>query len=122
MHPHGQFSSLKRLEPIAKKGLQNLCAHQSSLQQSLNDLPQGLKPTKVRLSHIVPPDGLGDNAATREHGKSHIGVVPQKEPCFPPPDRRVEHQEVKVGINSRLELNKDVHTAQHHLFRVRAML
>jgi hypothetical protein len=59
MHLHGHFSLTKRLDPTAEKGPQNLHTHQSSLQQSQNDLPQGLQPTKVRLSHPIPQLGWG---------------------------------------------------------------
>jgi hypothetical protein len=54
--------------------------------------------------------------ATHEHGKWHVCVIPQKEPYFPPPDRRAEHREVKVGIISRPRSDKDVHIAQGHCF------
>jgi hypothetical protein len=76
----------------------------------------------VFLRHTVPPFGLRDGAATHEHGEWRIGVIPQKEPYFPPPDRRVGHRKVKVGINSRPRSQKDVHTSPHRRFRVQAQL
>jgi hypothetical protein len=63
-----------------------------------------------------------DVAATREYREQHDGVVPQKGPYFPPPVQKAGHQEVKVGINSRTRSDKDVHIAQSHCFRARALL
>jgi hypothetical protein len=68
---------MKRLDPVVEKGLQNLHAHQSSLQQSPNGLQQGLQPTEVHLSHTLPPVGMGDEAATYEHGERRVSVIPQ---------------------------------------------
>jgi hypothetical protein len=81
LHPQGHLSPMKRLDPAAEKGPWDLHAHQSSLQQSPNDLLQGLQPAKVCLSHTVPPVGLGDGAITCEC----------MEPYFAPPDQRVRH-------------------------------
>jgi hypothetical protein len=68
---------MKRLDPTAEKGPQNLHARQSPLQQSPNGLQQGLQPVEVCLSHTVPPVGTGDGAATHECGERHVGVIPQ---------------------------------------------
>jgi hypothetical protein len=70
------------------------------------------------LGHTVPPFGSRDWTATREHVEQRVGIVTQKEPYFSPPDQRVTHQKAKVGINSRLGSDKDVHTTKHHRFRV----
>jgi hypothetical protein len=121
MHLHGHFSLMKRLDPMAKKGLQNLRDCQSTLQQSSNELPQGLQLVKVCLSHTVPLVGLGGWAVNGEHGERCVSIIPQKEPCSPPPDRRVGYQEVKVGIKSRPRSDKDVHIAQSHRFRIQAL-
>jgi hypothetical protein len=74
-HPRVHFPSMKRLDPTAKKGPQNLHAREPPLQQSSNSLQQGLKPTEVCLSHAVPPAEMGDGAATREHGEWNINVI-----------------------------------------------
>jgi hypothetical protein len=74
------------------------------------------------LGHTVPPFLLRDGAATHEHGEQRIGVIPQKESYFPPPDRRVEYRKVKVGINSRPRSDKDVHIGQGRHFRARLLL
>jgi hypothetical protein len=72
----------------------------------------------VSLGHNVPPLGLGNGAATVDHEERRVDIIPQKEPYFPPPGRRVRHQKTKVWINSRPRLDKKVHTAQHRRFRV----
>jgi hypothetical protein len=74
------------------------------------DNTQGLKPVDVSLGHTVPPFGLGDGAATREHGEWHVDVIPRKGPYFLPPDRRVGHQKAEVWMVSRPGSDKDVHT------------
>jgi hypothetical protein len=74
-HPRVHSPSMKRLDPTAKKGPQNLHAREPPLQQSSNGLQQGLKPTEVCLSHAVPPAGMGDGVATREHGEWHVSVI-----------------------------------------------
>jgi hypothetical protein len=108
---------MKQLNTTTEKCLQELRAHQPSLQQFLNDLPWGLQPVEVLLSHIVPPSGLTDRAAAHEHGERRISVIPQKESYFLPPVGRTGHQEVEVGINSTLRPDKDVHTTLGHHFR-----
>jgi hypothetical protein len=61
----------------------------------LNDLTQGLQPTEVPLGHSPSWVGRwGSYPSTR----GVIGVIPQKEPYFPPPVRRSGHGEVEVGI------------------------
>jgi hypothetical protein len=90
IHPFGHLSPMKELDPVAEKGLQELRAHQPFFQEFPNDLPQGLQPAEVLLSHTIPPVGLGDGAATCEPGEQHISVVPQKEPYFPPLVQRIE--------------------------------
>jgi hypothetical protein len=49
----------------------------------------------VSPSHIVPPFGLQDGAATHDHGEQCVDIVPQKEQYFLQPDRRVGHQKMK---------------------------
>jgi hypothetical protein len=75
---------------------------------------------EVPLGHTVPPVGLGNGAATCEHGERCVGVIPRKEPYFPPPVRRTKHWEVEVGINSTPRSNKDVHITQSYRFHARA--
>jgi hypothetical protein len=62
---------------MANKGPQNLHTHQSPLQESPNGLQQGLQPAEVHLSHTIPLAGIGDGAATHEHGERHVGILPQ---------------------------------------------
>jgi hypothetical protein len=40
--------------------------------------------------HCIPL-GLGNGVATSDHGEQRIDVIPQKEPYFLPPGRRVRH-------------------------------
>jgi hypothetical protein len=75
----------------------------------------------VLLNDDITPLGLTDKSATYEHGEQCIGVVPQKELYFSPPDRSIKHRKAKVRINSWPGLDKDVHAAPHHYFRVRAL-
>jgi hypothetical protein len=103
------------------KGSQNLYAHQSPLQLSLNSRQQELQPVEVRLSHTIPPVKMWDWAATLEHGERCVGVVPQYEPCSPPPDQRVGHGYKKIGIDFGSGSDIDIHTAQHRRFHVRAL-
>jgi hypothetical protein len=77
---------------------------------------------EVPPGHAVPPAGLGNRVATHEHGERRVGVIPQKEPHFPPPVRRTRDQEVEVGINSTARSNKYVSTAQSCHFYSRALL
>jgi hypothetical protein len=77
---------------------------------------------KVLLGHNIPPFGLRGGETTHEHREQHVGIVPQKEPYFPPPDRRMEHREMKVEINYRPRSDKYVHLAQGHHFCTRALL
>jgi hypothetical protein len=113
---------MKQLDPMAERGPQDLRTHYSSSQQSLNDFPHGLQPMEVCLGHTIAPVGSEDEAATCEHMERCVGIVPQKELYFPPPNWWVGHREVKVRINSRPELDQDVYTAQSYYFCVRAML
>jgi hypothetical protein len=64
---------------------------------------------------------LRDGTATREHGERHIGVVPQKEPNFPPPVRRFEHGEVEVGIDYMPGFDIDVCATQNRHFHAGAL-
>jgi hypothetical protein len=77
---------------------------------------------EVPLGHAIPPAGLGDGAATREHRERCIGVVPQIEPYFPPSVRRTRRQEMEVGIDSTTISDEDVHNAQSRHFYTRALL
>jgi hypothetical protein len=77
---------------------------------------------EVLLRHTVPPFGLRDGAATHEHGKRCVGVVPHNKPYFSQSDRRVGHWEAKVGINSRPRSDKGVHIAQSCCLRARALM
>jgi hypothetical protein len=110
------------LDVASEKGPQDPRAHQSSLQQSLNDLPHGLQPIEVRLGHTIPPVWLGDRTGTREHGEWRVGIVPQEEQYFLPPKWRIGHHEVKVGINSGPGLDQDANIAQRRHFCVQALL
>jgi hypothetical protein len=65
---------------------------------------------EISPGYFVPPVGLGDEAATLEHKKRLVIVVPQKEPYFPP------HIEVDVGINSVPRFDIDVHATQNDHF------
>jgi hypothetical protein len=107
---------MERLDPATEKGLKEGRARQPSSQQLLDDLTQGLYLMKVPLGHIVLPIGLGDGVATCEHEKRRVGVVPQKEPYFPPPIWRIGCRVVEVEISSMAGSNEDVHTAQSHHF------
>jgi hypothetical protein len=55
-----------------------------------------------------------NRVATGEHEERRIGVVPQKELYFLPPDRRVRLQKAKVWIDSRPRSDKHVGLAQCH--------
>jgi hypothetical protein len=122
LHPYGHFSPTLQLDPTAGKGPQDLRTRQSPSQQSTNDLLQGLQPVEVRLGHTIPPVGLGDGVATRERGERCVGIIPQEDPYFPPPDWRVEQREVKVWINSRLGSDQDVHSTQSRHFHIQVLL
>jgi hypothetical protein len=73
------------------------------------------------LAHSIPPVGLGDRLATREHGERRNGIVPKKERYFLAPIRRFGHGEVEVGINSLPRTDIKVHTTQHPPFHARAL-
>jgi hypothetical protein len=75
----------------------------------------------ILLRHTIPPLGLRDGAAIREHKEWHVGVVSQKESYFLPPDGRVRHRKAEVRIDSQPRLDKGVHIAPHCRFRVRAL-
>jgi hypothetical protein len=113
---------MKWLNPAARKSPQNFLTRQSPLQQSLEDLQQGLHPVEVSPSHTILPVGMGDGMATRKHRERCVGVILQQEPCFLPPDWRVRQQNRKVGINIRPGADQDVHTAQDHRSCVRTLL
>jgi hypothetical protein len=75
----------------------------------------------VLPNHSIPPVGLADRSATREHEKRCVGVVPQKEPHFLPPVQRSRHWEEEVGINYVPKSNEDVHFAQNRHFHTQAL-
>jgi hypothetical protein len=102
---------MKWLDPATEKGLKNFLAHQSPLQQSPNNLSQGLQLVDVCLSHTIHPVGMRDGMATHKRGEQRIGVIPQQESCSLTPDRRVGHRMGKVGINLRPRWDQDVHIA-----------
>jgi hypothetical protein len=108
---HGRLSLMKWSNPAIEKNPQNLCVHQSSLQQSSDDLQQGLHLVEVSLSHIVLLDGMGDGMVTHKRMDRRISVVTRKEPCSLPLDRRVRHQNGNVGINLRPRADQDVDIA-----------
>jgi hypothetical protein len=74
------------------------------------------------LGHLVPSFGLRDGTATCELRERRGGIVPQKEPYFPPSEWRVRHQKAEVRINSRDGSDEDVHTTQHRHLQVQALL
>jgi hypothetical protein len=53
---------------------------------------------------------------THEHGERRVGVIPQKEPYFPPPIRGFGHGEVEVRIDSMPRFDIDVHATQNYRF------
>jgi hypothetical protein len=122
IHPYGHLLLAKQLDPMAEKGPHDLRACQHSSQQYPNDLTQGLHPVKDHLSHTIPPIGLGDGAATYEHGEQRVSVVPHKQPCYPPPVQRTKRRELEVGINSKFGPDKDIHITQSRRFHARALL
>jgi hypothetical protein len=81
----------------------------------------GLHATVVCPDHTVPPVGLGDGAATCEHGELLVSVIPQKELYFLPTIWRIRCREVEVGMNSVPKSDEDVHTAQNHRFHARVL-
>jgi hypothetical protein len=68
---------MKWSNPMAEKSPQNFRARQSPLQQSTNDLQQGLEPVEISLNNTILLVGMGDGTATHKHGEWRIGVVPQ---------------------------------------------
>jgi hypothetical protein len=52
-HLHGCLSLTKRSKPVAEKSPHNFHTRQSPLQQSLEDLQQGLQPVEVSLSQTI---------------------------------------------------------------------
>jgi hypothetical protein len=76
---------------------------------------------EVSLSHTVLLVGMGDGMVTHKHMDRRISVVTQKEPCSPPLDRRVRHQNGNVGIDLRPRADQDVDIAQGHYSRVWAL-
>jgi hypothetical protein len=75
-----------------------------------------------KVGVTVPPVGLGDKAATREHGEWHVGIIPQKEPYLLLPIQSTRHGEMEVRINSVPRSDEDVHTTQNCRFHSRALL
>jgi hypothetical protein len=63
---------------------------------------------ELPLGHAIPPVGLGDGAATCEHGEHRVGAILQKEPYFPPPVWKTECLELEVGINFTAGSDEDV--------------
>jgi hypothetical protein len=64
---------------------------------------------EVSLSHTILPAGMEDGTTTHKCREQRVGVVPQQEQWSLPPDRRVGHQNGKVGINLRPGADQDVH-------------
>jgi hypothetical protein len=69
------------------------------------------------LGHTVPPVELGDGTAYCEHRERCVGVVPRKEPHFPPYVQRTVCWEVELRINSTPRSDEDVHNTESHRFR-----
>jgi hypothetical protein len=68
---------MKRLNPVVEKHPQNFHVSESPLEQSPDDLQQGLQPMQVSSSHIELPVGMGDGMVTRKGGEQRVGVIPQ---------------------------------------------
>jgi hypothetical protein len=68
---------MKWLKLAAKKSPQNFLACQSPLQQSLDDLQQGLQPMVVSPSHTILPVGMGGETSTHKRVEQRVDVVPQ---------------------------------------------
>jgi hypothetical protein len=76
---------------------------------------------EVPLGHFVPLVELGDGAVTRERGERRGDIILQKEPCFLPPIRRIEHGEVEVGINTGPKFDINIYAIQNHRLCARAL-
>jgi hypothetical protein len=87
---------------------------------------QGLQPSDVLVSHTVPPFGLRNGAATREHRERCVGVIPQKEPYFCHLTRGSDIEKQKYGSTlgtDKTKLSTLPHTAasvsEHYCIRAR---
>jgi hypothetical protein len=75
----------------ADKNLQEVRAYQLTLLQLLNNIPQGAVSCGcLSGSHRIPL-GLGNGVATSDHEERRVDIIPQKEPYFLPPGRRIRH-------------------------------
>jgi hypothetical protein len=86
----------------------------------LSELAQGLHLAEVLLGHPLLPVGLGDEAATHEHGEQCDIVILHREPHFVPHVHILGHGKVKVGIDAMPGFNMDDHTTQNRHFHARA--
>jgi hypothetical protein len=78
---------MERLEPTVEKSPKEAHARQPSSQQLLYNLTQGLQPVEVPLGNAIPPFGLGNGVATREHRERRVRVISQKKHTFHHPSR-----------------------------------
>jgi hypothetical protein len=76
-HPCGRFLLMKQLISGAEKSPQNFRVGQSPLQQSTDNLQQGLQPVEASPSHTKLLVGMGDSTTTRKRREWCVGVVPQ---------------------------------------------
>jgi hypothetical protein len=88
-HLHSCFSLMMWLNLAAGKSPQNFLTRQSPLQQSSDDLQQGLPPVEVSLSHTKLPVRMRDGMTTNKPWVWRVGLIPLQDPCFSPHDRRV---------------------------------
>jgi hypothetical protein len=71
---------------------------------------QGMKLAKVLLCHPIPPVTMGSGEVTGECGERRVGIVPRVEPLLLPPLHLFGHWDVKIRIDTLLELDMDNHT------------
>jgi hypothetical protein len=56
---------------------------------------------EVSLSHTILPIAMEGGTTTHKCRERHIGIIPQQEPCFSLPDRKVRQPNRTVGNNIR---------------------
>jgi hypothetical protein len=62
---------------MAERSPQNFRANKSPLQQSPDDLQQGLQHVDVSSSHTELLVGMGDGTANHKRGVQRVGIIPQ---------------------------------------------
>jgi hypothetical protein len=106
---------------VTEKCSQEVHACQALQLYLLDDLVHGMKLAKVLLCHPIPPVTMGSGEVTGECGERRVGIVPRVEPLLLPPLHLFGHWDVKIRIDTLLELDMDNHTPQNCYFQVRVL-